>query len=135
MYNTTLTADKIEHYAVMLCDVLYMHLKTQQLCAHKRSIREEINMDYHQSKIDHINNHGIDAEFYTKVGRKYIKLIFRDTGGQKSVHAFIDRTTGDVYKPASWQAPAKHIRYNVLDEESRERLYEQADWAGGYLYL
>jgi hypothetical protein len=135
MYNTTLTADKIEHYAVMLCDALYMNLKTQQLCAHKRSIREEINMDYHQSKIDYINNHGIDAEFYVKTGRKYLKLIFRDTGGQKSVHAFIDRTTGDVYKPASWQAPAKHVRYNVLDEESRERLYDQADWAGGYLYL
>ena len=132
--NTTLVAEKVEDYVVMLCDALYMNLKDQQIRSHQRSIREEINMDYHQSKIDHIMNHGIDAEFYSKRGRKYLKIIFKDAGGQQHVHAFINRNTGEVFKPASWNAPAKGVRYNLLNDESREWLYQNADWAGGYLY-
>ena len=34
--------------------------------------------------------------------------------GSRSVHAFIDKKTGEVYKPASFKAPAKHVRYNLL---------------------
>ena len=34
-----------------------------------------------------------------------------------SVWAFIDRTTGDVLKPASYKAPAKHARGNIFDEK------------------
>jgi len=52
-----------------------------------------------------------------------------------SVHAFIDKNTGDVYKPASWKSPAKHVRYNLLDPKSREYCYKVADWVGSYLYL
>jgi hypothetical protein len=48
-------------------------------------------------------------------GRKYTKIIM-DTGNQTSVWAFIDRSNGDVLKPASWKAPAKHPRGNVYDE-------------------
>jgi len=132
--NTTLIAEKVEDYALMLCDALYMNLKNQQIRSHERSIREEINMDYHQSKIEHIKNHGPDVEFYCKRGRKYLKLIMRDAGGQQHVHAFIDRSNGEVFKPASWQAPAKGVRFNLLLDQSREWLYEHADWAGGYLY-
>ena len=33
-----------------------------------------------------------------------------------SVHAFIDQKTGDVFKPASFKAPAKGVRYNVLQD-------------------
>ena len=58
----------------------------------------------------------------------------RDAGGQQHVHAFIDRNNGEVFKPASWQAPAKGVRFNLLLDQSREWLYEHADWAGGYLY-
>ena len=48
-------------------------------------------------------------------GRKYTKIIM-NTGNQRSVWAFIDRTNGDVLKPASWRAPAKYPRGNVYDE-------------------
>ena len=47
-------------------------------------------------------------------GRKYTKIIM-NTGNQHSVWAFIDRTNGDVLKPASWKAPAKHSRGNLYD--------------------
>lgn len=135
MYNTNLTAEKIKDYTIMLCDALYMNLKDYQIRAHQRSIENDINMDYHQQKIDEIKNKGVDVEYYYVEGKKYLKVIMRDTGGSKSVHAFVNKTTGEVYKPSSWKAPAKHVRYNLTNQEQREWLYENADWSGGYLYL
>ena len=31
-----------------------------------------------------------------------------------SMYAFIDKETGEIFKPASWRAPAKGVRGNVL---------------------
>ena len=74
-------------------------------------------------------------KFYIESGRKYHKLIMETNGGSRSVHAFVDKKTGDVFKPASFKAPAKIVRYNLLRIESREQCFERADWAGGYLYV
>ena len=52
----------------------------------------------------------------------------------KSVHAFVDKKTGELYKAASFKAPAKGVRFNLLVIKEREWLLEHADWAGGYLY-
>lgn len=133
--NTTLNAEKVADYTLMLCDALYMDLKNQQIRLHQRSLSHEINMDYHRKRIEEITNHGPDAEFFFRTGKRYYKLIMRDSGGQKSVHAFIDRETGDVYKPASWKGPVKDARYCIANEYDREWLYQNADWAGKYLYL
>jgi hypothetical protein len=46
--------------------------------------------------------------FSFKDGRRYIKVI-----AEGSVYCFIDKGTGDVLKPASWNAPAKHARSNI----------------------
>ena len=82
-------------------------------------------------------------KFRIQSGRKYYKLIqqdydtfqnrneYRDGG----VHAFVDKKTGEVYKPAGWQGPAKYARYNLLDEASYQTALARADWSGGYLYL
>ena len=71
------------------------------------------------------------VKFETSVGRKYIKII-QVNGG---VHAFIDKKTGEVYKPASWRAPAKHVRYDLRIITQRQECLARADWAGGYLYI
>jgi hypothetical protein len=76
-----------------------------------------------------------DYKFYIESGRKYHKIIMETGAGSRSVHAFVDKKTGEVYKPASFKAPAKHVRYNLLFIEQREWLLENADWAGGYLYM
>lgn len=68
-------------------------------------------------------------------GRKYHKIYMCINGRRDSIHAFIDKTTGDVYKPANTKAPAKHVRFNLLSITSREECFARADWAGGYLYL
>jgi hypothetical protein len=51
------------------------------------------------------------------VGCRYVKIVREDTGRStsKSVFAFIDKTNGDILKPSSWAAPAKHARGNLFD--------------------
>jgi len=53
------------------------------------------------------------------------------------VTAFIDKNTGEVYKPASWKAPAKHVRFDMRIIKEREFLHnpKNVDWAGGHLYM
>ena len=72
-------------------------------------------------------------DFYPETGRKYHKIIM-NANGSKSVHCFIDKKTGEVYKSASWQSPAKGVRFDLRIIEQREWMLENADWAGGYLY-
>lgn len=80
----------------------------------------------HQDSRDHI-------DYEVVPGKKYYKIVLINWGS-RSVHAFVDKE-GNVYKPASWRAPAKHVRYNLLDSVQYARCLERADWAGSYLYL
>lgn len=64
-------------------------------------------------------------------GSKYIRVV-SDNGRHRHVHSFIDKTTGDLYKPAGWKAPAKGVRYNLFKDFSTLEL--RIDPYGGYLY-
>ena len=70
-------------------------------------------------------------KFEIQTGRKYHKINVKNGG----VHAFIDKNTGEVYKPASYKAPAKHVRYDLRRIKQRHECFSNADWAGSYLYL
>ena len=70
-------------------------------------------------------------KFEIQTGRKYHKIYCKNQG----VHAFVNKTTGEVYKPASYKAPAKHVRYDLRRIQQRRECFANADWAGGYLYL
>ena len=80
-----------------------------------------------------------------KNGRKYYKIMqrefdtFQDRNEWRegSVHAFVDKNTGEVYKPASYNSPAKYVRFDMRIINQRERLHDPkfTGWAGGYLYL
>tara|TARA_Y100000004_G_scaffold127727_2_gene143802 strand:+ start:584 stop:925 length:342 start_codon:yes stop_codon:yes gene_type:complete len=63
---------------------------------------------------------------YWKDGRKYRKVI-ANTGNQRSVWAFIDKTNADILKPASWHTPAKGYRGNLYDPDSGLRYIS---WTG-----
>jgi len=99
--------------------------------------------DYIKIGREKIKNHPQFANLYkdqkrdysTSVGPKYIKIWDMERGQKRSIHAFIDKNTGDVFKPASWNSPAKHVRYNLLNDSSRHQCLSNADWAGGFLYL
>ena len=71
--------------------------------------------------------------FAAQTGQKYIKIIQRvmsNTGG--GVHAFITIENGDLFKPASYNAPAKGIRGNIIT--GWEALENKIDIHGSYLY-
>ena len=79
-----------------------------------------------------------DTVYDIKEGRKYYKIVQQSPCGESihsSVHAFVDKNNGNVYKPASWQKPAQHVRYNLQDDSSYNEILSRAEWAGGYLYL
>ena len=71
-------------------------------------------------KKDYPNYSGDIPVLGTLVGKKYVRIIKKnhptDEGG--SAWAFIDKETGDVLKPASWAAPAKHARANIFKKDS-----------------
>ena len=105
--------------------------------------------EYARKQLDEIKNGTANLmKFKVKTGKKYYKIVqqeFETWEGSKyygqyrdgSVHAFVDKKTGQVYKPASWQAPAKHVRFDLRIIREREFLfnYKNTGWAGGYLYL
>ena len=74
-----------------------------------------------------------DYDYVIESGRKYHKIIM-NANGSRSVHCFIDKKTGEVYKSASFKAPAKGQRCNLLIIKEREWAFENADWAGSWLY-
>ena len=76
------------------------------------------------------NKCGYNSNFKVEVkkGRKYYKVIT-----DNSVHCFVDVKNGNVFKPESWNKPAKHVRYNLLQDP--QDCYNKVTWSGGYLYL
>ena len=72
----------------------------------------------------------MEYNYVIEPGRKFFKII--QVNNQRSVHAFVDKKTGDLYKAASWRAPAKGVRYNLINDMNILR--KNADWAGSYLY-
>jgi len=57
------------------------------------------------------NNH--KDQFSWKRGKRYIKVI-----RSGSVHCFVDTQNGDVLKAAGWNAPAKHARGNIFNDDN-----------------
>lgn len=51
--------------------------------------------------------------FTCDVGPKYVRVVKRDASSG-SAYAFIDRTNGNILKPAGFKSPAKHARGNIF---------------------
>lgn len=61
---------------------------------------------------DQYNGHY--EKFSTVNGKRFVKVIIECTGS-KAVHCFVEIATGDIYKAATWSAPAKGKRGNLQD--------------------
>lgn len=71
--------------------------------------------EYYAKNFPNLKQEGLKYQ----VGKKNVKLILTNENGEnRSVYAFIDIETGDIFKAASWAAPAKHARGNVYNPES-----------------
>lgn len=137
----------VTKYTLALCDALLQNFIDYSIKSHQNSIHRlqgntDTGISYHQKQIDNLKAGICNYSFIIESGRKYHKIIMvieSDSHSsllpQRSIHAFIDRVTGEIYKPASWKSPAKHVRYNLLNIQSREHVLQYADWSGSYLYL
>lgn len=68
-------------------------------------------------------------KYVVEPGRKYLKVVMVDSStGSRSVHAFVEKSTGLLFKAASWAAPAKGARFDL------KQGIPAVDWSGGYLY-
>jgi hypothetical protein len=75
---------------------------------------------------------------YAEPGRRFARIV-QERANQRTVHAFVDLTNGDVIKAAGWKAPQKDkdgfaVRYRLADDEDRARCYSDIDPNGSYLY-
>ena len=144
---------RIEDYVNQYCRSLEENFKQYSIRSYHRNIvdyRLPENHPYYKEQLQKIEDGTANLyKFDYKVGKKYIKVFnlqyqesndyYNRKAGyrQGSVTAFVDKQTGEVYKPASWKSPAKHVRYNLLIIAEREYLLNpiNCDWAGGHLYL
>lgn len=117
-----------------LCEALKHNYIQTAIRGHQKFVDDADTQEYHQRKIDELKQGISPVDFKIETGRKYHKVIFYDGGGQRSCHAFVDTKTGELYKSASWKAPAKGVRYDLRLIKDREWLFENADWSGAYLY-
>jgi hypothetical protein len=125
---------KVTEWSLMLCDALKHNYIDYSIRHHQISKdRFDALPGYHQQKIDELKEGICDYDFILESGRKYHKIIL-NASGQRSVHCFINRETGEVLKSASWSSPAKGVRYDLRIIEQREWVLSNADWAGSWLY-
>jgi hypothetical protein len=128
----------VTKWCYMLIDALKDNFREYSIRGHQRSVDNSlefsIDYNYHMRKIAELKSGESDIDYVIESGKKYHKIIMIDGGGSRSVHAFVDRKTGELYKSASWKAPAKGVRYDLRIIQQREQVLANCDWAGGYLY-
>ena len=72
-----------------------------------------------QWKVDALESgHSVYTQLEYEVGRKYIKIWSYLVGPEgrlygRSCFMFVDNKTGECYKPASYKAPAKGVRFMI----------------------
>ena len=97
-------------------------------------------------------NHMHSVTFRQDGGKKYIKVKYFQknwntnynddgtttktlVGGEKGmIHCFVEKQTGDIFKPAGWKSPYlkgnNAVRGNIYDSST----FEKTDMHGGWLY-
>ena len=91
-----------------------------------------------QWKVDGIESgRSVYTQLEYEVGRKYIKVwSYLVSDGERmrgnSCWMFVDKNTGECYKPASYKAPAKYVRYLITQLADNPHI---CDAYGSFLYL
>ena len=143
---TTSTYIPVQRYTDEYCKALTENFKRDSMRSIEYNLKKDPNCTYSKEQLVKIVSGTANLDrFRYYEGKKYLKVVretfdefqgrnkWRDT----TVHAFVDRETGEVYKPASWKAPAKHVRFNLGNDLDRQNLHDPnfVGWAGGYLYM
>ena len=120
---------KIEHMTVEQAVQEYCQLLTE--CSEKVwAVKCDLNVRDH---------------FATK-GKKYYRIVEASRVSpetRQSVHAFVGIDDGYLYKADGWSRPSKGVRYNLMDDVSKHRLFQglrrmadagSSPSGSGYLY-
>lgn len=103
----------------------------QALQVYLNNIRA-VYMSYMQKNFQKSIELGLIEEFSYTIGKRYAKIIRKRPSDRYGVaHSFVDMTTGDIFKPAGANAPAKGIRGNIYAEGGLTAL----DETSGIRYL
>ena len=124
----------------------YCESLTENYKQHSIRMFQGSDSDYSRKRLEDVKNGTANlTNFVIKNGRKYYKIMqrefdtFQDRNEWRegSVHAFVDKNTGEVFKPASYNARAKHVRYDLRVINDRAKLHDPryTGWSGGYLYM
>ena len=128
----------LRRYVDDYCKALDENFKQDRVRSLEHNLKRDPECTYSSNKLVEIMQGKAKLDkFRYYEGKKYIKVVreeyderndrWRDT----TVHAFVDRKTGDVYKPA------KHVRYSFCNKKDLLFLTDPrcVGWAGGYLYM
>ena len=132
-------AENVLLWTQMLCEALEQDfieesIRRQKFFSANETGNPEVMTKVTEHRIAEIKN-GDHYKYIIETGRKYHKIIMVTESGSRSVHAFVDKKTGEMYMAASFKAPAKNgVRFDLRIIEQREWVLEHCDWAGGYLY-
>ena len=137
----------LNRYVDDYCKALNENYKQDTIRSLEHNLQRDPDCTYSANQLVKImqGKANLDRFRYSE-GKKYLKVTreeynektgyWRDT----TVHAFVGLTKenlGDVFKPASWKAPAKHVRFSFCNKKDMLFLTDPrcVGWAGGYLYL
>ena len=136
----------LRRYVDDYCKALDENFKQDTIRSLEHNLQRDPECSYSAEQLVKIMQGKANLDKFRYIeGKKYFKVVresfdefqgrnkWRDT----TVHAFVDKVTGEVYKPAGWSKPAKHVRYDLSNDLDRDKLHDpnRIDWAGGYLYL
>ena len=111
---------RVENWVADYCDALEENFKQYSINSYKRNIDNPTTLtegykSYYEEQLQKIEDGTENLyKWDYKVGKKFIKVFnlqyeepneyYNRKGGYRagSVTAFIDKNTGEVYKPASW---------------------------------
>ena len=91
-----------------------------------------------QWKVDALESgHSVYTQLEYEVGRKYIKVWSYLVNSSERLYGrscfmFVDKNSGECYKPASYKAPAKGVRYLITQLADNPHI---CDPYGSFLYL
>ena len=135
----------LERYVDDYCKALDENFKQDTIRSLEHNLQRDPECSYSAEQLVKIMQGKANLDKFRYIeGKKYYKVVREeydernDRWRDSTVHAFVDRKTGDVYKPASWKAPhTKHVRFTFQEPKDIRFLLEprNVDWAGGYLYL
>jgi len=96
---------------------------------------EVLNNEWKVNSIE--SGRSVYTQLEYEVGRKYIKVwSYLSNAGERlngrGCFMFVDKNTGECYKPASYKAPAKGVRYLITQLADNPHI---CDAYGSFLYL